>query len=75
MSTNKNNIKQIIEKIKSVVSIKQELNQKLYDFLEYLLELNEQYNTIESNSEQNKLNINYNRLFAPYVYLGTSFLI
>lgn len=73
MSTNKNNIKQIIEKIKSVVTIKQELNQKLYDFLEYLLELNEQYNTLENNSEQNKINTNYERLFAPYVYLGTSF--
>ena len=73
MSTNKNNIKQIIEKIKSVVYIKQELNQKLYDFLEYLLELNEQYNTIENNNNQNKINLNNNRLFAPYVYLGTSF--
>lgn len=68
MSTNKENIKTIVEKIKSVVTLKQELNQKLIDFLEYLLELNETYNTIDNN----KTNRTDNHLFAPFVYLGTS---
>lgn len=73
MSTNKENIKTIVEKIKSVVTLKQELNQKLIDFLEYLLELNDTYNTSTNNhhSDDNKPNTN-DHFFAPYIYLGTS---
>ena len=70
MSINKQNIKTIVEKIKSVVTLKQELNQKLIDFLEYLLELNETYNTEENTKLEN--NTNNNHLFAPYVYIGCS---
>lgn len=74
MSTNKENIKTIVEKIKSVVTLKQELNQKLIDFLEYLLELNETYNTNENNNnnDDHKTDAIFEHFFAPYLYLGTS---
>lgn len=69
MSTNKQNIKLIINKIKSVIDLKQELYDKLYDFLETILELNEQYNTDDNTKPDNTTTITTTKhIFAPYLY-------
>lgn len=64
---NKNELKTIINKIKSIITLKTELYDHLMDFLEVLLELNDKYNQLENNTSHTT-----NKLFAPYYYLGSS---
>ena len=66
-STNKQNIKLIIDKIKCIVNIKQELYEKLVEFLEVLLTLNDKYN------EETTFKLeDYSKIISPYYYLGSS---
>ena len=62
---NRNELKNIINKIKSIITLKTELYDKLF---EVLLELNEHYNRIEDEN----YNYSHNYMFAPYLYLGAS---
>lgn len=68
---NKKEIKLIIDKIKSVITLKKELYDKLYDFLELLLELNEKENSMEVDNNNNNNTEPQIKLFAPYLYLGS----
>lgn len=70
---NKKELKNIINKIKGIITLKTELYDHLLDFLEVLLELNEKYNKLETiENNDNKPTITTNQIFAPYYYLGST---